>query len=108
MQYGQEILDMLKYQTDLQFGLKAVPIDVSNTTAQIAPSNFFYFGVMADATANAIIDYAKDLNGNVILEGFSLLAGQRLDGVFTEIQLTSGRVYMQQAPQYNPYIKIKG
>ena len=106
--YGQEILDQLKYQTDLQFGLRAQPIDIADTDVRVAPENFYYYGIMADAAANAVIDSAKDLNGNVILEDFAVLAGQRLDGAFTEITLTSGRVYAQLAPLYNPYIKIKG
>ena len=107
--YGQEILDQLKYQTDLQFGLRAQPIDISDEAGLVvAPDNFYYYGIMADAAANAVIEEAKDLNGNTILENFAILAGQRLDGAFTEIRLTSGRVYAQLAPQYNPYIKIKG
>ncbi len=106
--YGQEILDQLKYQTDLQFGLRAQPIDIADTATRVAPDNFYYYGMMADAASNAVIDSAKDLNGNKVLSGYSILAGQRLDGAFTEIKLTSGRVYVQLAPQYNPYIKIKG
>ncbi len=106
--YGQEILDQLKYQTDLQFGLRAQPIDIADTATYTAPDNFYYYGIMADAASNAVIDSAKDLNGNTVLVGYAVLAGQRLDGAFTEIKLTSGRVYAQLAPQYNPYIKIKG
>ena len=102
MTYGYETLLLLQYQIDLQFGLKSTPIDIADTTTITAPLNSFYYGIMADAASNAVIDSAKDLNGNVILEDFAILAGQRLDGAFTEIKLTSGRVYTQRAPLYNP------
>ncbi len=105
--YGQEILDVIKYQTDLQFGLRVNPVDINDTSTHTAPTGFFYYGLMADAAANVVIASAKDLKGNAILAGFIILAGQRLDGAFSELVLTSGRLYTQLAPSYNAYYKIQ-
>jgi len=109
--YEQQILDLIQYQTDLQFGLRTSPVDINDTslhTADVDGAKRFYYGLLADATANAVIATAKDINGNTILIDFAILAGQRMDGAFSEITLTSGRVYTQLTPFYNPLIKIKG
>lgn len=106
MKYGEQILRLMQYQTDLQFGLKSMPTDIADTDTYTAPVGSYFYGMMADASSNAVIDTAKDLNGNVVLSGYAVLAGQRLDGAFTEITLTSGRVYVQKAPLYNPLIGI--
>lgn len=99
MQNLYNLLNRLAYQTDLQFGLKANPILITGTSNNVAGTGFFYYGLQADNTAAVVIDTAKDINGNLVIDAtnFEIPAGGRLDGAFSEIKLASGVAYVQKA-----------
>jgi hypothetical protein len=105
MQYGQQILLQLQYLTDLQFGLRARPTDLTIGT-YTADTKFFYYGIQADNSGDLTLTSAQDLDGNSILSNYVIPAGGRLDGAFSQIVVASGKGYTQYAPEFDVYTTI--
>jgi hypothetical protein len=105
MQYGQQILLQLQYLTDMQFGLRARPTDLTTGT-YTAANRFFYYGIQADNSGDLTLTSAQDLDGNTILSGYVIPAGGRLDGAFSQIIVASGVGYTQYAPEFDVYTTL--
>jgi len=109
MTYGEQILSLIQYQIDLQFGRRMAPVSLAAGTFTSTLNNWFYYSIQANGSADLVLTSAKDINGSAItaLTNFTIPAGGKLDGCFSEIVVTSGTGVVQCAPFFDALQSIK-
>ena len=99
----QQIRLLLK---TLQMGLgyEQVPITIEDTETYTAPSGSFFYAVKA-MNGDVEIAEALDINGNVVLAGYTIKDGDELKFPLSEITLTSGNAIAYKGVTIDAFMK---
>jgi hypothetical protein len=90
----------------LQMGLgyEQIPLVIEDTETYTAPSGSFFYAVKA-MNGDAVIAEALDINGNVVLSGFTIKDGDELKFPLSEITLTSGDAIAYKGVTIDAFMK---
>jgi hypothetical protein len=89
----------------LQMGLgyEQVPLVIEDTDTYTAPSGSFFYAVKA-MNGDAVITEALDINGEVVLSGFTVKDGDELKFPLSEITLTSGDIILYKGVTIDAFL----
>jgi hypothetical protein len=90
----------------LQMGLgyEQTPLVIEDTETYVAPSGSFFYAVKA-MNGDVVIAEALDINGNVILSGYTVKDGDELKFPLSAISLTSGNAIVYKGVTIDAFMK---